>query len=175
MSLLAVHVPSVRTELGAQTGRAPRARAERSPAPRPHDAVRIDRLRGPLVVGGLVAVATAYVAVVDPNRPGHYLVCPIYLLTGHYCAGCGALRATHDLAHGDLAGAWAMNALWVLVVPLLVIAWLRWSARSWREPAATRSAPAAQRVVWVPWVALAVPLGYTILRNVPALAPWLAP
>jgi len=175
MSLPAVHVPSVRTELGAQPGRAPRARAERSPAPRPHDAVRIDRLRGPLVVGGLVAVATAYVAAVDPNRPGHYLVCPVYLLTGHYCAGCGALRATHDLAHGDLAGAWAMNPLWVLVVPLLVLAWLRWSVRSWRGPGAARSAPAAQRVVWVPWVALGATVGYTILRNVPALAPWLAP
>lgn len=138
-------------------------------------AARLDRLRGPLVVGGLVAAATAYVAVVDPNSPGHYLVCPLYLLTGHYCAGCGGLRATHDLAHGDLAGAWAMNPLWVVVVPLLVVAWLRWTARSWRDPAAVSAAPAVQRVVWVPWVVLAVTTAFTVLRNVRTLAPWLAP
>lgn len=137
--------------------------------------MRIDRLRGPLVVGGLVAVATAYVAVVDPNLPGHYAVCPLYLLTGHYCAGCGALRATHDLAHGDLAGAWAMNPVWVVVVPLLVVGWLRWTARCWRGQATTSTAPPAQRVVWVPWVALAVTACFTVLRNVPALEPWLAP
>jgi hypothetical protein len=143
----------VRTQLGAQTGRAPRGGGRRRPEPRPHDTARIDPLRGPFVLGGLVAVATVYVALVDPNRPGHYLACPIYLLTGHYCAGCGALRATHDLAHGDLAGAWAMNPLWVLVVPLLVAAWLRWTARSWRGTAAASRAPAAPRNVWVPWVA----------------------
>jgi len=170
-----VHVLSVRTDLGAQTGRAPREDRRQRPGPRPRDAGRIDRLRGPLVLGGLVAVATVYVALVDPNRPGHYLACPIYLLTGHYCAGCGALRATHDLAHGDLAGAWAMNPLWVLVVPLLVVAWLRWSARSWRGTAAASRAPAAPRNVWVPWVALVVTIGFTLLRNVPVLAPWLAP
>jgi hypothetical protein len=165
----------VRTQLGAQTGRAASGGGRRRPEPRPHDAARIDPLRGPFVLGGLVAVATVYVALVDPNRPGHYLACPIYLLTGHYCAGCGALRATHDLAHGDLAGAWAMNPLWVLVVPLLVAAWLRWTARSWRGTAAASRVQAAPRNVWVPWVALAVTLGFTLLRNVPVLAPWLAP
>jgi hypothetical protein len=175
MSLPAVHVASARTELGAPAGRAPRELGSGLRAARSHGAARIDRLRGPLVVGGLVAVATAYVAVVDPNRPGHYLVCPIYLLTGHYCAGCGALRATHDLAHGDLASAWGMNPLWVLVVPLLVAGWLRWTARSWRGSSAASAAPARQRVVWVPWVTLAVTLVYTALRNVPALGPWLAP
>ena len=138
-------------------------------------AAQVDRLWGHLVAGGVVAAATAYVAVVDPNAPGHYLVCPFYLLTGRYCAACGALRATHDLAHGDLVGAWGMNPLWVVVVPLLVIAWLRWTARSWGGPAAASAVPASRRAIWVPWVVLAVSVGFTVLRNVPALAPWLAP
>ena len=50
---------------------------------------------------------------------GSYGVCPLYALTGLWCPACGGLRATHDLAHGDLAGAWAMNPLWVLAVPLV--------------------------------------------------------
>ncbi|PVU81499.1 DUF2752 domain-containing protein (plasmid) [Cellulomonas sp. WB94] len=140
-----------------------------------HPVADLDRLRGPLVVGGLVAAATAYVAVVDPSSPGHYLGCPLYVLTGHFCAGCGALRATHDLAHGDLAGAWAMNPLWVVVVPLLVVAWLCWTARSWCGPAAASDVPAVRRGVWVPWVVLVVTVAFTVLRNVPVLAPWLAP
>lgn len=135
----------------------------------------LGRLRGPFAVGGLAAVATAYVAAVDPSSPGHYLACPLFVLTGHYCAGCGALRATHDLAHGDLAGAWAMNPLWVAAVPLLVVAWLRWTGRSWRGPATAGDVPVVRGGVRLPWVVLLVTVAFTVLRNVPALAPWLAP
>ncbi|MGV8978630.1 MAG: DUF2752 domain-containing protein [Cellulomonas sp.] len=172
MSLRAVRVSSLATDLGVQAGRAPRAALR---LPRLRGVTRIARLRAPLVVGGVVTLATTYVAVVDPHQPGHYLVCPIYLLTGQYCAGCGVLRATHDLAHGDLAGAWGMNPLWVVLVPLLVVAGLRWTVRSWRVPTTVSAAGAARRVVWVPWVLLATTVAFTVLRNVPTLAPWLAP
>lgn len=135
----------------------------------------------PLTVGGLAAAAVLLVASVDPHRPGSYGVCPVYALTGLYCAGCGGLRATHDLAHGDLAGAWGMNPLWVLLVPVLVAAWGIWLARGWRGvPAlspgaqgATGSSRTARRAA--PWVVLVVVLLYSVVRNVPALAPWLAP
>jgi hypothetical protein len=136
---------------------------------------RLELLREPLGVGVLAIVATGYVALVDPNRPGHYLVCPVYLLTGRYCAGCGALRATHDLVHGDIVGAWAMNPLWVVVAPLLVVAWLRWSARAWRGSSGTPGARRGPRTLWLPWVVLVVTLSFSVLRNVPALAPWIAP
>jgi len=128
----------------------------------------------PLAVGAATAVAALYVAAVDPNRPGHYLVCPVYLLTGMYCAGCGGLRATHDLLHGDLAGAWAMNPLWVLIAPVLVVAWLRWVARVARPGAGGRR-PARAAPGWLPWAFLTTLIGYSVVRNLPALAPWLAP
>ena len=67
-------------------------------------------------VAGLAAGALLY--VVDPNQPGHYPTCPFLALTGLYCPGCGALRATHDLLHGDVAGALARNPLAVLGRPL---------------------------------------------------------
>lgn len=135
----------------------------------------------PLAVGGLAAAAVLVVASADPHRPGSYGVCPVYALTGMLCAGCGGLRATYDLAHGDLAGAWAMNPLWVLLVPVLVAAWGAWLARGWRAGAqpvrAAGSASGAARTVRraAPWALLLVVLVYSAARNVPALAPWLAP
>lgn len=125
-----------------------------------------------LVTGGVVALATVLLAVRDPHVGGSYGGCPLHLLTGLWCPACGALRATHDLATGDLAGAWSMNPLWVLAVPLVVVLWGRWVARTARGRPA-RVVPAAP--AWAAWALMVVVLGFGILRNVPALAPWLAP
>jgi hypothetical protein len=145
----------------------------------------------PLGVGALGAAAVLVLARVDPHRPGSYGACPLFALTGLYCAGCGGLRATHDLVHGDLAGAWAMNPLWVLVAPVLVLVWVRWLSRRWG--AATGPGPESRpgggsevvagplRVpepaapAWLPWAVLVLVLLYSAARNVPVLAPWLAP
>jgi len=131
--------------------------------------------RDPLLVGGLALAATAYVALVDPNRPGHYLTCPLLAMTGLYCAACGGLRAVHDLAHLDVAGAWAMNPLLVLAWPLVVLAWARWLGRSWGSGGRPPTAGSDRRSARLAWAVLVVVVAYAILRNVPALAPWLAP
>jgi len=127
------------------------------------------RLRVPVVLGVATLAATAVVAVHDPNVAGSYGVCPLHALTGLWCPACGGLRATHDLAHGDLAGAWGMNPLWVLVVPLLVGLWVTWLVRAARHQPMPRTRP------WMPRAFLAVLVGFTVLRNLPFLAPWLAP
>lgn len=133
---------------------------------------RLERMLAPGAVALAIAAATTCVALVDPHTPGQYGVCPLLALTGLYCAGCGGLRATHDLATGDLAGAWAMNPLWAVTAPLLAVLLGRWAVRRWRgTPRPARDRPRA----WPAWLFLAVVLGYSALRNVPALAPWLAP
>lgn len=133
-------------------------------------------------MGSAVAAATGYLALVDPNQPGHYLTCPVLAATGLYCAGCGGLRAVHDLAHLDLAGAWAMNPLLVLAAPFAVWAWARWLRRSLapaaagvRERAGARAAVSDRRNALLAWGVLAAVVGFSVLRNLPALAPWLAP
>ncbi|WP_234346680.1 DUF2752 domain-containing protein [Cellulomonas timonensis] len=133
---------------------------------------RLERMLAPGAVALAIAVGTACVALVDPHTPGQYGVCPLLALTGLYCAGCGGLRATHDLATGDLAGAWAMNPLWVLAVPLVAVLWGRWALRRWRG---TPRPVSARSQLWPAWLFLVVVLGYSALRNVPDLAPWLAP
>lgn len=142
---------------------------------------RAQALTAPVVTGVLVAGATLVVALVDPHRPGSYGVCPLYALTGVYCVGCGGLRATYDLAHGDLAGAWSMNPLWVLLVPVLVAVWARWLVRRWTSSSsgavrgAARVGGPVTGAVRTPWLVLVVLVAYSAARNVPALAPWVAP
>ncbi|WP_315096570.1 DUF2752 domain-containing protein [uncultured Cellulomonas sp.] len=140
-----------------------------SDAPAPDAAGRRASAAAPLVAAAVAVAATVVLALRDPHVDGSYGGCPLYALTGLWCPACGGLRATHDLAHGDLAGAWSMNPLWVLAVPVVVGLWARWLARRVRGRAA-RPAP-----VWGAWVLLVAVVGFGIARNVPALAPWLAP
>jgi hypothetical protein len=110
---------------------------------------------------------------VDPNQPGHYPSCPILFLTGHWCPGCGGLRALHDLLHGHLMAAISANLVVVLIVPVAVMLWARWmltrSALIGAESRVHRSVPPG---LW--WSALVAVLLFWVLRNRPAMA-WLAP
>jgi hypothetical protein len=138
-------------------------------APAPVVAGRRASVRGPLVAGAVVVVTTVVLAVRDPHAAGSYGLCPLHALTGWWCPACGGLRATHDLAHGDLVGAWSMNPLWVLAVPVVIAFWGRLVVLRARGRRA-RLAPG-----WTAWAFLAVIVVFGVLRNVPALAPWLAP
>lgn len=55
----------------------------------------------------------------DPATSGIFPPCPFHALTGFYCPGCGSLRAIHQLLHGNLGTAWAMNPLTVILMPFL--------------------------------------------------------
>jgi len=55
----------------------------------------------------------------DPATSGIFPPCPFHYLTGLYCPGCGSLRAIHQLLHGNLEAAWAMNPLTVLLLPFV--------------------------------------------------------
>jgi hypothetical protein len=123
----------------------------------------------PLVLAGGAAAAFAVVALVDPNQPGHYPVCPFLLVTGHFCPGCGSLRAMHALSRGDLPAALGLNVLTVLALPLLAYWWLRWLGRS--VTGAPRPAPRHPALVWGLLALVAV---FWLVRNLPvgsALAP----
>jgi hypothetical protein len=125
-----------------------------------------DRLRAALVPAAVAAAAAAgvaYVAMVDPNQPGHYPTCPFLALTGLYCPGCGTLRAVHALAHGDLGTAVGLNVVSVALVPFLVFTWGRWATRSWQgRPVRTN----VVRPVFI-WAFLALVIVFWIVRNLP--------
>jgi hypothetical protein len=72
-------------------------------------------------VGLLGAAGLAYVGVRNPHDPGVAMpTCPVHWLTGLDCPGCGGLRMTHDLLHGDVTAAFVDNALLLVLAPLLL-------------------------------------------------------
>ncbi len=134
---------------------------------------RVSHIPRPLLpaLTGIAALgAVTMVALVDPNHPGHYPLCPSLQLFGVYCPGCGSMRAVHDLAHLDFAGAWGMNPLVFFAIPYLVWQWVRWVFSSVGRPLHRTLAPA-----WVLWLLFAGLIAFGVLRNVPALEPFLAP
>ena len=115
---------------------------------------------GSLVVAGsaaLGAAALAYVAVVDPHRPGAvFPFCPFNLITGWDCPACGGLRMTHDVLHGNLGAAASDNVFLLIGLPLLAV-WAL-SRRRHGKPVITTAL----------LVVLAVAtIGWTVVRNLP--------
>ena len=70
-----------------------------------------------LFTAGGIAVAMLF--VFDPATSGAFPPCPFRYLTGWYCPGCGSLRAMHQLLHGNLHAAWAMNPQMVIFLPFV--------------------------------------------------------
>ncbi len=131
---------------------------------------RVRALAAPAAVAVGAAAVLTLLHVVPPYEPGSYPTCPSLALTGHYCPGCGSLRALSSVSSLDLAGAWDMNPLAVVMLPVLAGYWLGWVRRAATGRPRTWLAPP-----WVLWALLALILVYWVARNVPALAPWLAP
>lgn len=127
-------------------------------------------LRVPAAVAAAAVGATVYLAAVNPHEGGNYPTCPSLLITGWYCPGCGTLRAIHDLAHGDVMGALGMNILAVVAIPWLVWRWYTWASAAAGRPWQRTPAPA-----WVIYALAAAIVVYWVARNVPVLAPYLAP
>jgi len=91
--------------------------------------------------------------------------CPFFAVTGHYCPGCGTVRAVSSLAGGDPISALQSNALTLLVLPVVMFGVLVPRSRIGRAIAGN------QRVVIA--VAIIVTVSFTVARN--TVAPWLAP
>lgn len=118
---------------------------------------------GPAALLGAMVLGGAILYAVDPAKHALYPTCWFYATTGWECPGCGGLRATHHLLHGQLAAAWALNPLAVLLAP--IYAWVAFDAilRLLRGRGLPGSAP---RPVML-WIGLAGLLLFTVLRNLP--------
>jgi hypothetical protein len=106
---------------------------------------------------GIFVGALAYVGLRDPHAPGFgFPTCPFHLLTGWNCPGCGGLRMTHDLLHGDFDAAVMDNVFLLFGLPMLAL----WLVLRWRSgvPLMPKSAVATVIVAAVTW---------TVIRNLP--------
>src|SRR5262249_54250436 len=93
----------------------------------------------------------------DPARSGFYPRCLFHEWTGLSCPGCGSLRALHQLLHGRVAAAFALNPLLIAALPWLGVAFLS-------DCGAIRRAGPSSR--WV-WGMIGVILTFWLVRNLP--------
>ena len=121
------------------------------------DTHRRSRLYTGLAAGALGLGALAYVGLGNPHQPGSlFPPCPFKLLTGWNCPGCGGLRMTHDLLHGEFSAAVVDNVYLLIGLPLLAV-WSLWQAR--------RGRPVLSPVLLVMLVVTAT--AWTVVRNLP--------
>ena len=106
---------------------------------------------------GALTAALAYIGLRDPHAEGFgFPPCPFRMLTGWNCPGCGGLRMTHDVLHGDFAAAVVDNAFMLVALPMLAI----WLFVRWR---AGRTLMPTSAVV----VVIAATVAWTVIRNLP--------
>jgi hypothetical protein len=116
--------------------------------------------------------AVIVIFLFNPVQHGFYPRCALYVTTGIYCPGCGGLRASYALVHGNIFAALHDNLLLVLALPVAGIYSIM-SAQCWlkNEPLPRFTPSPLMLKIMIVAVVL-----FTVLRNIPA-APfnWLAP
>ena len=114
----------------------------------------------PAIILVLAAAAALLYYFIDPGQSLWMPKCPVKMLTGLECAGCGSQRALHALLHGDIAGAFGHNPLLLVMLPYLLLLALC-------ESGLSRSRR-LQRMLYHPvtlYAAVALIILWTILRN----------
>jgi hypothetical protein len=128
--------------------------------------ISVEQGRGGVLIGLGVLAALAGAAALflfDPAQNGFYPRCFFKMSSGLDCPGCGGLRATHQLLHGDIRAAFALNPLFVVAVPLLFL----WTARAVTERFTQKKWPRLVSPITAAWIAGATVVLFGILRNLP--------
>lgn len=139
----------------------------------PVAASRPARVRAGWLAGGVLLAAAGVLLLKfnDPNAADSpFAPCIFHALTGWWCAGCGITRALHALVHGDIATAFGMNPLAMLLLPFAVLAfaWGGGLRPAWAAPLISMLSKPLLWVVLIP--------AYWIARNLPWPAfSWMAP
>lgn len=118
-----------------------------------------------IAIGAAAALGAAclYTFLVDPNVPTNaYPQCPLKAVTGIDCPGCGGLRATNALLHGDLLGAADHNILALVLLPIMAYMFGRWFLAQFDITIPKLNWP--RSFVWITPVVL---VAFTVARNLP--------
>jgi hypothetical protein len=131
---------------------------------------RGQRLALPLALGATAVCGCAAIALVDPGDDGVPL-CWSRSVFGVDCPFCGGLRCTNALLRGNLGEAIDHNVVLAAALPVAVLMWVWWVARSWRgEPSPVSKAPN-----WLVITAAILLVVFGVVRNLTgtALSRWL--
>lgn len=120
-----------------------------------------------LALAGIGAAAILF--FFDPTKNGFYPICQFHLMTGLYCPGCGATRASYQLLHRNLLAALQDNALFVVSLMALTVRGAWYLKRKYQNQSVGFFIPPIAL-----WIFLGVALVFVVLRNLPAFS-FLAP
>ena len=121
------------------------------------------RWKWAVALGALLVLAVAYTWL-DPLDYAIFPKCPVKVLTGLDCPGCGSQRDIHALLNGQVAEAFRCNALMVLAIPYVLAGFafdlvrtpgerlLKWRKRLFGETAI--------------YIIIGIITAFTVLRNV---------
>jgi hypothetical protein len=108
--------------------------------------------------GSVAVLAACWVVYRFPPAGNRwYPGCAFHAITGLDCPGCGATRAMHQLLHGHIAAAFALNPLLFLLIPVALSA----APSFWRG-----ETPAFMQRPWFGWTSVVVLTTFWIGRNV---------
>jgi hypothetical protein len=80
-----------------------------------------------IAIWSLILAGAAYLFVFEPGKTGIFPSCLFRFLTGYQCPGCGSTRAMHQLLHGHVVAAFELNPFFLLAIPFLLYALIRYS------------------------------------------------
>lgn len=124
---------------------------------------------GPAIIAGAAGAACTVIWFGDPTNPdGHLPTCPTKLLFNLTCPGCGSMRAIYSLMHGDMLGALYYNAVGVIAIALLIVAFGIYCARLWTG----RQIRSWQNFRYAPLTALVIVGTWFVIRNIPIEPLW---
>ena len=113
-----------------------------------------------LVGAGFFIMGVVY-AIFDPEETVWMPQCPIYMLSGFKCPGCGSQRAVHALLQGDFGNALSANALLIFMIPfLMVTGYVELNKRRYPVFYSKLFSPV------IIYLILGLILGWTLLRNI---------
>lgn len=110
-----------------------------------------------------LAVAGVYLFIFEPGKTGIFPICPFRALTGFACPGCGSTRAMHALVHGDVIAAFKFNPLFVMSLPFLFYAFVRFTSAAIKGRPLKGNQLDAKYI----WTIFGVVLFFWIFRNTP--------
>lgn len=84
--------------------------------------MRLRASLAPLLILSSAAAGALVIYHFEPTTAGFYPQCVFHALTDLECPGCGITRALHRLLHGDVAGAFRLNAMLFVAAPFVAIA-----------------------------------------------------
>jgi hypothetical protein len=118
---------------------------------------------GALTLLATLAATSVWVLVRNPLRTTVFPPCPLHGITGLWCPGCGATRASYLLLHGDVASAMHFNALWVVMSPLVLYQSIAFTGEAFGVRWLRRIPLTRPLIVFL----LTLLLGFGVIRNLP--------